>query len=112
MNRKAYIIGAGPNVAAAIVLGQAGLQVDVLEAEGHTRRCSAHHGIDCLVIGTIWSGGLSAGAGSPFSLSSSARLWPGGFTRRPTGHLSDDGTAVVLNVIFRTLRLSRVDGKV
>ena len=86
MNRKACVIGAGPNgLAAAIVLAQAGLQVDVLEAEPTPGGAARTMESDIAGLSSrFWIGGLSAGSWlAIFLISSSARLsaWSG-FTRR------------------------------
>jgi phytoene dehydrogenase-like protein len=100
MNRKASVIGAGPNgLAAAIVLAQAGLEVDVYEAEptpGGAVRTMAltlpgfQHDFGSAVY--------PLGAGSP--LFSSLPLEKFGLewihSPAPVAHPLDDGTAVVL----------------
>ncbi len=100
MSRKACVIGAGPNgLAAAIVLAQAGLQVDVLEAQptpgGAVRTME-------LTRPGFWHDFGSAvyplGAGSPFF--SSLPLADHGLewihSPAPLAHPLDDGTAVML----------------
>jgi phytoene dehydrogenase-like protein len=100
MSRKACVIGAGPNgLAAAIVLAQAGLQVDVLEAEstpgGAARTLE-------LTLPGYWHDFGSAvyplGAGSPFF--SSLPLTNHGLewihSPAALAHPLDDGTAVIL----------------
>ncbi|MGB2604807.1 MAG: NAD(P)/FAD-dependent oxidoreductase [Candidatus Sulfotelmatobacter sp.] len=100
MSRKACVIGAGPNgLAAAIVLAQAGLQVDVLEAEstpgGAARTLE-------LTLPGYWHDFGSAvyplGAGSPFF--SSLPLTNHGLewihSPAALAHPLDDGTAVML----------------
>src|SRR6266852_1809505 len=100
MNRKACIIGAGPNgLAAAVVLGQAGLQVDVLEAEstpgGAARTLE-------LTLPGYWHDFGSAvyplGAGSPFfsslPLANHGLEWI--HSPAALAHPLDDGTAVML----------------
>jgi phytoene dehydrogenase-like protein len=82
MSLKACVIGAGPNgLAAAIVLAQAGVQVDVLEAEA-----------------TPGGAVRTLGVGSPFF--SSLPLAEHGLewihSPAPVAHPLDDGTAVVL----------------
>lgn len=100
MSRKACVIGAGPNgLAAAIVLAQAGLQVDVLEAEstpgGAVRTLELtlpgfHHDFGSAVY--------PLGAGSPFF--SSLPLIDHGlqwiYSPAALAHPLDDGTAVML----------------
>jgi phytoene dehydrogenase-like protein len=100
MGRRACVIGAGPNgLAAAIVLAQAGLQVDVLEAEstagGAARTLeltlpSFRHDFGSAVF--------PLGAGSPFF--SSLPLIDHGLewihSPAPLAHPLDDGTAVTL----------------
>jgi phytoene dehydrogenase-like protein len=100
MNRKACVIGAGPNgLAAAIVLAQAGLQVDVLEAEstpgGAARTLELtlpgfHHDFGSAVY--------PLGEGSPFF--SSLPLADHGLqwihSPAALAHPLDDGTAVML----------------
>jgi phytoene dehydrogenase-like protein len=100
MSRKACVIGAGPNgLAAAIVLAQAGLQVDVLEAEstpgGAARTLELtlpgfHHDFGSAVY--------PLGAGSPFF--SSLPLTEHGLewihSPAALAHPLDDGTAVML----------------
>ena len=80
MNRKACVIGAGPNgLAAAIVLAREGLQVDVLEAEptpgGATRT------MNLTLPGYLHDFGsavLSTGSWlAVFRIASSPRLRPG-----------------------------------
>jgi phytoene dehydrogenase-like protein len=100
MSRNACVIGAGPNgLAAAIVLAQAGLQVDVLEAEstpgGAARTLE-------LTLPGYWHDFGSAvyplGAGSPFF--SSLPLTNHGLewihSPAALAHPLDDGTAVML----------------
>jgi phytoene dehydrogenase-like protein len=100
MNRKAYIIGAGPNgLAAAIVLGQAGLQVDVLEAESTPG--GAARTMELTFPGYRHDFGAAVyplGAGSPFFSSLPLRDYGLEWIHSPAplAHPFDDGTAVVL----------------
>jgi phytoene dehydrogenase-like protein len=100
MSRKACVIGAGPNgLAAAIVLSQAGLQVDVLEAESTPG--GAARTLELTLPGfrhDFGSAVFPLGAGSPFfsslPLTNHALEW----IRSPAAlaHPLDDGTAVML----------------
>ncbi len=100
MKRKACVIGAGPNgLAAAIVLAQAGLQVDVFEAEPTARRGCAHDGINLAwFLHDFGSAVYPLGAGSPFFSSLPLRdhglEWI--YSPAPLAHPLDDGTAVML----------------
>src|SRR5215831_3358775 len=98
--RKACVVGAGPNgLSAAIVLAQAGLQVDVFEAEripgGATRS------MELTLPGFVHDFGSAVyplGAGSPFfstlPLKDHGLEWV--HSPAPLAHPLDDGTAVVL----------------
>jgi phytoene dehydrogenase-like protein len=100
MKRRACIIGAGPNgLAAAIVLAQAGLQVDVFEAEPTAG--GAVRTLELTVPGFRHDFGSAVyplGAGSPFftslPLSQHGLEWI--HSPAPVAHPLDDGTAVVL----------------
>jgi len=100
MSRKACVIGAGPNgLAAAIVLAQAGLQVDVLEAE--LTLGGAARTLELTLPGFRHDFGSAVyplGAGSPFF--SSLPLVDHGLewihSPAPLAHPLDDGTAVML----------------
>ncbi len=100
MSYKACVIGAGPNgLAAAIVLAQAGLQVDVLEAESMPG--GAARTLDLTLPGfrhDFGSAVFPLGAGSPFF--SSLPLVDHGLqwihSPAPLAHPLDDGTAVML----------------
>jgi phytoene dehydrogenase-like protein len=117
MNRKAYIIGAGPNgLAAAIVLGQAGLQVDVLEAESTPG--GAARTMELTFPGYRHDFGAAVyplGAGSPFFSSLPLRDYGLEWIHSPAplAHPFDDGTAVVLERELSDTEASLgVDGKV
>jgi phytoene dehydrogenase-like protein len=100
MSRKACVIGAGPNgLAAAIVLAQAGLQVDVLEAESTPG--GAARTLELTLPGFRHDFGSAVyplGAGSPFF--SSLPLEDHGLewihSPAALAHPLDDGTAVML----------------
>ena len=100
MTRKAYVIGAGPNgLAAAIVLAQAGLQVDVMEAESTPG--GAARTLELTLPGFRHDFGSAVyplGAGSPFF--SSLPLIDHGLewihSPAALAHPLDDGTAVML----------------
>jgi phytoene dehydrogenase-like protein len=100
MIRKACVIGAGPNgLAAAIVLAQAGLQVDVLEAEPTPG--GAARTMELTLPGYLHDFGSAVyplGAGSPFF--SSLPLHDYGLewihSPAPLAHPLDEGTAVML----------------
>ncbi|MGH9600287.1 MAG: phytoene desaturase family protein, partial [Terracidiphilus sp.] len=98
--KRAYVIGSGPNgLAAAIVLAQAGLRVEVFEAEpepgGATRT------MPLTLPGFLHDFGSAVhpfAAGSPFfsalPLADYGLEWVHG--EAPLAHPLDDGTAVVL----------------
>src|SRR6201993_1464342 len=100
MSRKACVIGAGPNgLAAAIVLAQAGLQVDVLEAESTPG--GAARTMELTLPGYRHDFGSAVhplGAGSPFFSSLPLRDYGLEWIHSPAplAHPLDDGTAVVL----------------
>jgi phytoene dehydrogenase-like protein len=100
MSRKACVIGAGPNgLAAAIVLAQAGFQVDVLEAQSTAG--GAARTLELTLPGFLHDFGSAVyplGAGSPFF--SSLPLIDHGLewihSPAALAHPLDDGTAVML----------------
>src|SRR5271167_3668255 len=100
MSPKACVVGAGPNgLAAAIVLAQAGLQVDVLEAESTPG--GAARTLELTLPGFRHDFGSAVyplGAGSPFF--SSLPLADHGLqwihSPAALAHPLDDGTAVTL----------------
>ena len=100
MSRKACVIGAGPNgLAAAIVLAQAGLHVDVLEAQSTPG--GAARTLELTLPGFLHDFGSAVyplGAGSPFF--SSLPLIDHGLkwihSPAALAHPLDDGTAVML----------------
>jgi phytoene dehydrogenase-like protein len=100
MNRKACVIGAGPNgLAAAIVLAQAGLHVDVLEAEPTPG--GAARTMELTLPGYLHDFGSAVyplGAGSPFFSSLPLRDYGLEWIHSPAplAHPLDDGTAVML----------------
>src|SRR6266567_3448162 len=100
MSRKACVIGAGPNgLAAAIVLAQAGLQVDVREAEPTPG--GAARTLELTLPGFLHDFGSAVhplAAGSPFLSSLPLRDYGLEWVRSPAplAHPLDDGTAVML----------------
>ncbi len=100
MSRKACVIGAGPNgLAAAIVLAQAGLQVDVLEAESTPG--GAARTLELTLPGYRHDFGSAVyplGVGSPFfsslPLANHGLEWI--HSPAALAHPLDDGTAVML----------------
>ena len=100
MSRKACVVGSGPNgLAAAIVLAQAGLQVDVFEAEPTAG--GAARTMELTLPGFLHDFGSAVyplAAGSPFF--SSLPLADHGLewihSPAPLAHPLDDGTAVIL----------------
>ena len=100
MSGKACVIGAGPNgLAAAIVLAQAGMRVDVLEAESMPG--GAARTLELTLPGFLHDFGSAVyplGAGSPFF--SSLPLINHGLewihSPAALAHPLDDGTAVML----------------
>src|SRR5271155_3847988 len=100
MSLKACVIGAGPNgLAAAIVLAQAGLHVDVLEAESTPG--GAARTLELTLPGFRHDFGAAIyplGAGSPFfsslPLSDHGLEWI--HSPAALAHPFDDGTAVML----------------
>ena len=117
MTRKACVVGSGPNgLSAAIVLAQAGLQVDVFESEpspgGATRT------LELTLPGFLHDFGSAVhplGAGSPFFSSLALREYGLEWVHSsaPLAHPLDDGTAVILE---RNLSIAKavlgVDGDV
>jgi phytoene dehydrogenase-like protein len=101
MSLRACVIGAGPNgLAAAIVLAQAGLQVDVLEAEPTPG--GAARTLELTLPGfrhDFGSAVFPLGAGSPFfsslPLSTHGLEWI--HSPAALAHPLDDGTAVLLH---------------
>src|SRR5437660_1930514 len=100
MNGRACVIGAGPNgLAAAIVLAQAGMHVDVFEAEAIPG--GAVRTLELTLPGFLHDFGSAVyplGVGSPFF--SSLPLGEHGLewihSPAPLAHPLDDGTAIVL----------------
>ena len=100
MNRRACVIGAGPNgLAAAIVLAQAGLRVDVFEAEPTAG--GAARTLELTLPGFQHDFGSAVyplGIGSPFfsslPLAECGLQWI--HSPAPVAHPLDDGTAVPL----------------
>ncbi len=100
MMQRAYVIGSGPNgLAAAIVLAQAGLRVEVFEAEAEPG--GAARSLPLTLPGFLHDFGSAVyplAAGSPFfsalPLAEYGLEWIHG--EAPVAHPLDDGTAVVL----------------
>src|SRR6266436_9566094 len=100
MSLRASVIGSGPNgLAAAIVLAQAGLHVDVLEAEPTPG--GAARTLELTLPGFLHDFGSAVhplGAGSPFFSSLPLRDYGLEWIHTPAvlAHPLDDGTAMVL----------------
>src|ERR1700733_14207080 len=116
MSGKACVIGAGPNgLAAAIVLAQAGLQVEVLEAEATAG--GAARTLELTLPGFRHDFGSAIypmGAGSPFfsslPLSDHGLEWIN--SPAALAHPLDDGTAVMLERdLTETTKSLGVDGR-
>jgi len=99
-NHKACVVGSGPNgLAAGIVLAQAGLPVDVLEAESTPG--GAVRSMELTLPGFLHDFGSSVypmGAGSPFFSSLPLHQYGLDWIQSPAtlAHPLDDGAAVVL----------------
>jgi phytoene dehydrogenase-like protein len=116
MTLTACVVGAGPNgLAAAIVLAQAGLQVDVLEAEPTVG--GAARTLQLTMPGFLHDFGSAVhplGAGSPFFSSLPLRDYGLRWIHSPAAlaHPLDDGTAVMLTRDLKQTEASLgVDGK-
>src|SRR5262249_7809868 len=116
MSPKACVVGSGPNgLSAAIVLAQAGLHVDVLEAESTSG--GAARTMELTLPGFLHDFGSAVyplGVGSPFF--SSLPLQKHGLewvhSPAPLAHPLDDGTAVILERDLADARLALgTDGK-
>src|SRR6202035_5882859 len=116
MSAKACVVGAGPNgLAAAIVLAQAGLHVDVLEAQ--TQPGGAVRTMELTLPGFKHDFGSAVyplGAGSPFfsslPLSRHGLQWI--HSPAALAHPLDDGTAVMLERdLQQTSDSLGIDGK-
>jgi len=114
--KRACVIGSGPNgLAAAIVLAQAGLQVDVFEAE--TEPGGAVRTLPLTLPGFLHDFGSAVypfAAGSPFfsslPLADFGLEWVHG--EAPLAHPLDDGSAVVLDRdLAKMERLLGLDGR-
>jgi phytoene dehydrogenase-like protein len=110
MSRKACVVGSGPNgLAAAIVLAQAGLQVDVFEAEPTAG--GAARTMELTIPGFLHDFGSAVhpmGAGSPFfsSLPLEDHRLEWIHSPAPLAHPLDDGTAVLLERDLRDAKTS------
>jgi phytoene dehydrogenase-like protein len=116
MSLKACVVGAGPNgLAAAIVLSQAGLSVDVLEAEATAG--GAVRTLELTLPGFRHDFGAAVyplGCGSPFfsSLPLAEHRLEWIHSPAPVAHPLDDGTAVVLERDLGEARASLgIDGQ-
>src|SRR5215472_5561676 len=100
MSSKACVVGSGPNgLAAAIVLAQAGLHVDVLEAESTPG--GAARTMELTLPGFLHDFGSAVhplAVGSPFFSSLPLAEHGLGWVHSPAplAHPLDDGTAVML----------------
>src|SRR5580658_3722026 len=100
MSRRACVIGAGPNgLAAAIVLAQAGLQVDVFEAEPQPG--GAARTLELTIPGFMHDFGSAVhplAVGSPFFSSLPLASYGLEWIHAPStlAHPFDEGTAITL----------------
>jgi len=115
MSRKAGVIGAGPNgLAAAIILAQAGMQVDVLEAESTPGGAARTMELTLPAFRHDFGSAVyPLGAGSPFF--SSLPLIDHGLewihSAAALAHPLDDGTAVMLERDLNETKVSLgIDG--
>jgi phytoene dehydrogenase-like protein len=116
MSRNACVIGSGPNgLSAAIVLAQAGLRVQVLEAEPTPG--GAARSMELTLPGFLHDFGSAVhplAAGSPFFSSLTLHEYGLEWIRSPAplAHPLDDGTAVILEQNLGDAKVSLgVDGE-
>ena len=116
MSRRACVIGAGPNgLAAAIVLAQAGLQVDIFEAEAQPG--GAARTLELTLPGFLHDFGSAVhplAAGSPFFSSLPLSDYGLEWIHSPAtlAHPLDDGTAITLERdLVATAATLGTDGK-